>query len=123
MPTPDGEPLPFEQPLRGEPRLRGDQPVPCHPPDLRRAALTAVLGFPAPGRCLTRPNTPPSRSPGSASPPSPARLPKPKTAKPEQQHDVQHSRPAATARKGLRMEAPGGYASGEQAFVRVDFEG
>jgi ribonuclease HII len=36
-------------------------------------------------------------------------------AKSEQQHGAQHPRPAATASKALRMEAPSGYASGEQA--------
>jgi hypothetical protein len=46
MPSPDGEPLPSGQPPRGGTRLRGDLPVPCHPPDLRRAALTAMPGLP-----------------------------------------------------------------------------
>ena len=76
-----------------------------------------MITIPSPGRCPTRSATAPSRGPGSASGPRPARLPRPKNAKPKQQHGRPYPRSrgsAATASKAPRMEAPGGCPSSEQ---------
>ena len=76
-----------------------------------------MITIPSPGRCPTRSATAPSRGPGSASGPRPARPPRPKNAKPKQQHGRPYPRSrgsAATASKAPRMEAPGGCPSSEQ---------
>jgi hypothetical protein len=77
---------------------------------LRRAAVSALQQLPDPDPHAVLPDG----SHDCIGRPWPVRC-----AKPEQQHGVHHPRPAATACKALRMEASGGYASGEQAADRA----
>jgi hypothetical protein len=116
-----GDPLPFEQPLWARHSPHGEQPILFHPLDLGEAALAAILGLPY-ARALPDPveygSVPLA---GSASPPCPARRPKPKNAKPKQQHGAPCPRsdePGVAGSKLPPMDQHGGRAPTEQTDDR-----